>query len=113
MLDGFEVNLKDRNNIIKLHWLIHNQLSSPRFGKMIKYSWYKSGYLSEHPGKFENTNDICFTLNEQTCYQDCSQCSEGVGPIIFILTTNKGTCSVITVIDIICNNKENRQNWAL
>jgi len=48
MLDGLEVNLKERNNIIKLHSLIHNQLSSPRFGKMIQYYWYKFGYLSHH-----------------------------------------------------------------
>ncbi len=78
ILDSLDVDLKDRNNIIKLHSLIHDQLSSPRFGKMIKYSWYKSRYLSEHPGKFDNVNKIYFNLNEQTCYQDCSQCSEGI-----------------------------------
>ncbi len=77
-LDRLEINLKDRNNIIKMHSLIHNQLSSPRFYTMIKYSWFKSGYFTENPGKFKNVIETCFKFTEQVCYQDCSQCSEGV-----------------------------------
>jgi hypothetical protein len=77
-LDEIDVNLNDRNNIIKMHSLIHNQLSSPSFHGMIKYSWFKSGYITENPGKFQNVIQVCFKFSEQVCYQDCSQCSVGV-----------------------------------
>jgi len=33
-----DINLHERNNIIKLQSLIHNQLSSPRYHNLFKYS---------------------------------------------------------------------------
>jgi len=41
------INLRERNNIIKLQFLIHNQLSSLRYNKLFKYSWFKSGYTNK------------------------------------------------------------------
>jgi hypothetical protein len=61
-----------------MHSLIHNQLSSPSFHGMIKYSWFKSGYITENPGKFQNVIQVCFKFSERVCFQDCSQYSEGV-----------------------------------
>ena len=78
LLDGIDINLKDRNNIIKMQSLIHNQLSSPRFVDMIKYAWHRSGYLSERPRCFQNVLQVCFNLTSGSCFQDCSQCSEGI-----------------------------------
>ncbi|CAL8085079.1 unnamed protein product [Orchesella dallaii] len=77
-LDNLTVNLKERSNIIKMQSLIHYQLSSPVFKKMIQYSWFKAGYLEDDPGRFQNVNEVCFTFKEDLCVQDCSQCSEGV-----------------------------------
>ena len=37
-LDDIAINLSERNNIIQLNSLIHNQLSSPQFVPMIKYA---------------------------------------------------------------------------
>ena len=68
IIDNLDVNIKDRNNIIKMHSLIQNQLSSPKFHKMIQYAWYKCGYLSEHPGKFQNFKEICFNSALTKCY---------------------------------------------
>lgn len=34
--------ISDRKDIIKLHSLIHNQLSAPIFRAMIKYAWFAS-----------------------------------------------------------------------
>ncbi len=73
-MDEIDVNLNDRNNIIKMHSLIHNQLSPPSFHGMIKYSWFRSGYIIENPGKFQNVIQVCFKFTELVCYQ----CSEGV-----------------------------------
>ncbi len=41
LLDNIDLNLKQRNNTIKLHSLIHHQLSSQRFRPMIRYAWLK------------------------------------------------------------------------
>ncbi|KYN38130.1 hypothetical protein ALC56_07530 [Trachymyrmex septentrionalis] len=56
-----------RNNIIKLQSLIHNQLSSPRYHNLIKYSWFKSDYINQRPEKFENPVEFSFDKNSTTC----------------------------------------------
>ena len=87
-LDQLNVNLYERNNIIKLVSIIHNQLSAPVFKKMILYSWYASGYLKDDPSPFKNINDVCFSnLKNITCQTDkchessfitCSWCSKNL-----------------------------------
>ncbi|OXU17894.1 hypothetical protein TSAR_015436 [Trichomalopsis sarcophagae] len=57
-----ELNLHLRNNIIKLQSLVHNQLSSPRYINLFKYSWYKSGYTDVHPENFENPGALMFMV---------------------------------------------------
>ena len=39
-----DMKLHERNNIIKLQLLVHNQFTSPRYRNLFKYSWYASGY---------------------------------------------------------------------
>ena len=55
-LHSIDINLAQRNNIIKMNSLIHNQLSSKEFNTMIKYAWYKPGYLTAYPGNFRDVN---------------------------------------------------------
>ena len=55
-----DMKLHERNNIIKLQSLVHNQFSSPRYRNLFKYSWYASGYVYEKPEKFENPVDFSF-----------------------------------------------------
>lgn len=55
-----DLQLHDRNNIIKLQSLVHNQFSSPRYQNLFKYAWYKSGYLVHKPKDFENPVDFSF-----------------------------------------------------
>lgn len=71
VLYNYDINLHHRNNIIKLQSLIHNQFSSPRFKNLIKYSWYKSGYITEKPPEFDNPVDYCF----KKCAAICNLCS--------------------------------------
>ncbi|CAF4809402.1 unnamed protein product [Rotaria magnacalcarata] len=66
-LNDIVINLSERNNIIRVNSLIHNQLSSPLFVPMIKYSWFASGYTDQHPGPFQTVNDICFDIGNNFC----------------------------------------------
>lgn len=54
------INLSERNNVVRLNSVAHNQLSSHLFVPMIKYSWFASVYIDQHPGPFQTVNDICF-----------------------------------------------------
>ena len=82
-LDDIAINLSERNNIIRLNSLIHNQLSSYLFVPMIKYSWFASGYIDQHPRSFQTVIDICFDVGSNFCPQrSCNlfsfiQCSYG------------------------------------
>lgn len=59
-LEEIDINLWERNNIIKLMSLVHNQLASPVFKKMIQYSWFSSGYTNDDPSPFQNVLQVCF-----------------------------------------------------
>jgi hypothetical protein len=75
LLDQYDFKLHDRNNIIKMHSLIYNQLQAPIFEPMIRYSWYVCGYVTERAGKFLNANEILFDFSITTC--DVSFCQNG------------------------------------
>lgn len=60
MLMDYDLNLHLSINIITLQSLVHNQLSSPRYTNIFKYSWYKSGYINEKPDKTDNPVDFSF-----------------------------------------------------
>ncbi|CAF1027280.1 unnamed protein product, partial [Didymodactylos carnosus] len=57
MIDQLPIDMRSRNNTLKMHSLIHNQLASRRFWPMVQYAWYICGYRSEDPGKFENIQE--------------------------------------------------------
>lgn len=59
-LNNQDINLHNRNNIIKLQSLVHNQLSASRYINLFKYSWFASRYLNERPPTFENPVDFAF-----------------------------------------------------
>jgi len=67
MLDELDINMSERNNIIRLTSLNHNQLSSETFRRMIKYAWYASGYTDTHLGPFKTVVEVCFSFDIATC----------------------------------------------
>jgi len=67
ILMDYDLKLHLRNNIIKLQSLVHNQLSSPRYVNIFKYSWYKSGYLTEKPPRCDNPVDFSFAFGNIKC----------------------------------------------
>ena len=72
-LHEIKVDIKHRLNIITMHSLIYDQLSSPKFNQMWRYSWYKSGYLDENPG-ITNVLENCFSYVEYNC--EAEECGE-------------------------------------
>jgi len=76
LLDDMDTDVTERNNILKLQSLTHNQLSAPVFTAMIKYAWFKAGYLDVHPGRFKTVTEVCFGFNDLQCHMhNCSSCS--------------------------------------
>ena len=82
-IDEIDIDITARNNILKMHSLIHNQLTASIFSSMIKYSWYSSGYLLNDPGSFQNVQDVCFSFDDDLCsvascddfaFISCSHC---------------------------------------
>ena len=67
ILEDINIHLTERNNIICLHSLIHNQLSVPIFVPMIPYAWFKSGYVDANPGHFQTVVDVCFKFHQGHC----------------------------------------------
>jgi hypothetical protein len=75
VLDGIDLDLYQRNNILKLQSLVHNQFSSPRFQNVFKYSWFASGYTNDQPEYFPNPVDYCFNVDNKICSRHDSQCN--------------------------------------
>ncbi|KAI1702268.1 DDE superfamily endonuclease domain-containing protein [Ditylenchus destructor] len=79
--DEFIISI--RRNLLTLMDLVYNQLKAPRYLNMIKYAWYKAGYLEEHPGQFETPTKYCFRYKgvhkcqmncDELCFIRCSHC---------------------------------------
>lgn len=67
LLDELDINMSERNNIIRLMSLTHNQLSAKVFRPMIQYAWYASCYTDKHPGSFETVGKVCFSFDVSIC----------------------------------------------
>ena len=85
ILDDINIHLAERNNVIRLHSLIHNQMSAPTFVPMIRYAWFKSGYVDASPGQFQTVVDVCFKFHQGHCdmegcnsfsFTRCSYCDK-------------------------------------
>lgn len=71
-LYNIDVNMAQRNNLIKMNSLIYNQLSSTVFNRMIQFAWFQSGYLKDDPRPFQNVKEVCFTIVSYSC--DVNNC---------------------------------------
>ncbi len=87
MLDDIDVNLHQRNHILKLQSLVHNQFSSPEYTNLFIYSSFASGYSDNRPENFQNPVEYCFDVKDKNCsrldlycnsvsFIHCSWCKE-------------------------------------
>jgi len=53
-------NIWHRDNFIRIQSFTHFQFTAPRFRNLIRYAFYKAGYLSECPPKCETPINYCF-----------------------------------------------------
>src|SRR5699024_9413504 len=64
--------IASREDVIKIHSLVHHQLSAPVFSSaMIKYAWFASG-LDNDRKVFQNVKQVCFPL--EAVKNKCMQC---------------------------------------
>lgn len=72
--------MHQRENVLKLLSLIHNQFSAPRMRDFIKYAWFKSGYLTARPPPHINPINFAFGFTGDKCmigYTRASPCHGG------------------------------------
>ncbi|XP_052119686.1 uncharacterized protein LOC127748804 [Frankliniella occidentalis] len=67
LLHDIDIVLHQRDECIKLQSLVYNQLCSPRYTSLFKYSWFKSGYVTERPERFLNPVAFSFRDDEIVC----------------------------------------------
>lgn len=67
MANRLPINLYERDNIIKLQSLVHNQFSHQRFVPMGQYAFFAAGLRPDRPGHFERASDILFPPTLLTC----------------------------------------------
>ncbi|OQV11597.1 hypothetical protein BV898_14095 [Hypsibius exemplaris] len=72
MLDDLPVIFHQRDNIIELQSIMHNQFCSPRFKPQIQYAFYKAGYHDERPAKFQTMTEYCF--DSVSLVEECYYC---------------------------------------
>lgn len=70
-----EFILAKRENILSLMDMIWYQFLAPRFQNMVKYSWYRAGYVAQHPSDFQTPVQFCMDSHGYVkCEQDlCTQ----------------------------------------
>ena len=54
--------ITSREDCIKIHSIVHHQLSAPIFEKMLRYAWFASK-LTDEREVFINVNKVCFSLD--------------------------------------------------
>lgn len=93
-------HLTSREDAIKIHAIIHHQLSAEIFSNMIKYAWYSAGVLETKP-EFKNVKEVCFpkTILTEKCiscdkkaFIQCAVCREYICFVCFYDACHTKTC---------------------
>lgn len=81
-----DFSLAKRENSLSLLDLVWYQFTAPQFKEFSKYSWYRAGYLKEHPDEFETPVQFCTGYKgyqkcendncREFCFLKCSHCNK-------------------------------------
>jgi hypothetical protein len=81
LMDNIPVDLKERNQLLKMHSLVFNQMQADSFTPLLKYSWFSCGYVEARAGRFRNLQEIIFDVQTNDCelcgipaFMKCSYC---------------------------------------
>ncbi|XP_025832862.1 uncharacterized protein LOC108734939 [Agrilus planipennis] len=64
--------IHSREDCLKIHSIVHHQLSAPIFHQMIQYAWFASG-LCDTKKFFTNVNQACFSLDLLKTHCNCNK----------------------------------------
>ncbi|VDL64944.1 unnamed protein product [Nippostrongylus brasiliensis] len=70
MVNNVQFNMTQRDNILKVISQVYRMFCAPRFSKFLKYSWYKAGYVDDHPGSFVTPGDYLFDFSTVECFMN-------------------------------------------
>lgn len=62
--------ITSREDCIKIHSIVHHQLSAPIFGDMLRYAWFAAKLCDERE-YFMNVNQVCFSVDMLKRRCDC------------------------------------------
>lgn len=66
LVESIEFSLFQRDNILKMWTLVHNQFRSPRFKSFLRYAWHKAGFTDIRL-PFESPVEFCFDKGIESC----------------------------------------------
>lgn len=68
-----DINFWHRDHFLRLQSFVHYQFSAPRFRNLIRFAFFRCGYVTTHPGKFQTPLQYCFesSLLDECCRDDC------------------------------------------
>lgn len=72
ILDEINLDMHKRENVLRMHSLIFDQLSSEAFVPMFQYAWFACTYTEDRI-TFNNVNQLLFTMNCDKCESDMCQ----------------------------------------
>lgn len=89
-----EREIASREDAIKIHSIIHHQLSALIFSKMLHYTWFALK-LSDKREVFCNVNEICFEIEDLTipcacqnsAFIRCSQCQINLVSNVYMISS--------------------------
>lgn len=93
--------ITSREDCIKIHSIVHHQLSSPIFRDMLKYAWFASK-LCDDRTIFMNMNQVCFSTEalkkhcccKQAAFIKCARCRENFCFPCFYDSFHPGSCHI-------------------
>lgn len=92
--------ISSREDSIKIHSILMNQLSSPKCIPMLKYAWFASNLTPEQE-TFLNLNQLCFPVQRKSCkcnkigFVKCTWCDEFFCFSCFYDDYHPNVCSIL------------------
>lgn len=78
--------LAKRENLLSILDMLWYQFTAPRFESFLKYSWYRAGFLNEHPPQFQTPVQFCMDTRgylkcetdfcTRFCFMKCAHCGK-------------------------------------
>lgn len=93
--------IASREDCVKIHAIVHHQLSAPIFENMLKYAWFASK-LTDERDVFMNVNEVCFQLDilkkpcncKNAAFIQCASCRSNYCFVCFYDKYHPAMCTI-------------------